>query len=513
MLSQPSSPTYYARLQFMDAATCVDWLESVPLADTTTAHEMVAAQLGLLARTDLALLERLRILEVLYRPAVHLQSELARRFTGRALPLSIVEYSIWNSVLELWQALFAGYATCARSFESGEAAAAHLAPLVALRTIDITGAEMREHHRAYREIPQDLWARLHECFAAAEQHGAAAVRVSDPLDAATPARTPLAAYASILLAQLANPYAMSARQMIVTYRWAAMWSPLIAIERLPPPPGMTGVLAVDLNVAKPPVPARQMTVAPSVRYIVMEALGRTLRRMLMALRDGQLPAGLGLGEDCRQPATERLLTLLYVQWCGAGTGQLESSHEPLEDARACVGFAAVLRQLEAQAEVFRIGASGLRTTYAPLTEQWNVFSVRSPGFVGVTRGPECDERIRHHQLVAIKRRSGTGFQLAVTQWLKLEDDGELAIGLRIWAGTPRILRIRIADDDEAVAMAAIAMPAVPELRLPETIVLEPGVFQPGLPIEFAVRGACRARLTRLTERGADFERSAYELID
>ena len=31
MLSQPSGPTYYARLQFSDAAGCVGWLESIPL--------------------------------------------------------------------------------------------------------------------------------------------------------------------------------------------------------------------------------------------------------------------------------------------------------------------------------------------------------------------------------------------------------------------------------------------------------------------------------------------------
>ena len=66
MLSQQKSPTYYARLQFADAESCVDWLESVPLADAAIAHEMIAAQLGLLACTELSALERLRVLEVLY---------------------------------------------------------------------------------------------------------------------------------------------------------------------------------------------------------------------------------------------------------------------------------------------------------------------------------------------------------------------------------------------------------------------------------------------------------------
>ena len=512
MLSQQSSPTYYARLQFTDAESCVDWLESVPLADIVTAHEMVSAQLGLLAHVEIAPLERLRILEVLYQPTLHLQSELARRFAGRALPLSIVEYSVWNSVLELWQSIFQGYAECFRLCASGDSTLAFLGPLIALRCIDITGAEIREHHRVYREIPPALWTQLNELFADAERLDFTAKHVVDPLHATAPARTLAGAYGQVLLAQLANPYTMSARQMAVMYRWSTMWSPLIEIDRMLEP-GTTGALAIDLAAAMPPGPAREVGTSLSVRYLGVDALGDVLRRTLAQLREGYLPANMGLGEDCRQPATERLLTLLYVQWCGAGMRQLGNERDHLEDARACVGLAAVLRQLELQSEAFRESSCTIRTAYGPLTEQWNVISVNAPGFVGVTRGPECDERIRHHQLVAIKRRSAAGFQLAVTQWLKLGDEGDLAIGLRIWNGAPRLIRLAVADVDGAVSINAISLPSVPELHLPETIVLEPGVFQPGLSVELMADTNRKARLTRLTERGADFERAAFELVE
>ena len=512
MLSQQSSPTYYARLQFNDAASCVDWLESVPLADTVTAHEMVAAQLGLLAHIEIAPLEKLRILEVLYEPVMHLQSELARRFTGRALPLSIVEYSVWNSVLELWQALFAGYCECFQLCVHGDATLASVGPLTALRCLDITGAQIREHHRVYRDVPAALWTQLNETFAQAEELDFTATEVTDPLHAAVPARTPTAAYGQVLLAHLANPYTMSARQMAVTNRWASAWSRLIGIDRAVQP-GMTGAVAIDLAAAAPPAPARDVGSAPSVRYLGVEALAPALRRTLTLLREGLAPASLGLGDDCRQPATERLLTLLYVQWCGAGMRQLGAERDHLEDARACVGLAAVLRQLESQSEAFRDNSSTIRTAYGPLTEQWNVLNASAAGFVGVTRGPECDERVRHHQLVAIKRRSAAGFQLAVTQWLKLADDGDLSIGLRIWSGAPRLTRVMVDDDAGGTAINAVALPAVPELHLPETIVLEPGLFQPGLSVELIADLRRKARLTRLTERGVDFERAAIEFVD
>ena len=120
MLSQPTGTTYYARLQFTDAASCVGWLESIPLHRPAEAHEMVAAQIDLLGHSDMPALERLRILEVLYQSAGFLQEELAKRYVGRALPPSIVEYSLWSSVVALWDALFTGYNLLLRRVFKGE---------------------------------------------------------------------------------------------------------------------------------------------------------------------------------------------------------------------------------------------------------------------------------------------------------------------------------------------------------------------------------------------------------
>ncbi len=510
MLTEQSSPAYYERLLFADASSCVDWLGSVALADTVNAHEMLAAQIGLLARTELPALERLRILEVLYQPAAHLQSELARRFIGRALPLSIVEYSVWNTVLDLWAAMFAGYLACFQHCLTGGAKLASQAPLVALRCIDLTSAAIREHHRVYREIPSALWARLNDVYESAERHGLAATGVADPLNATLPARTSAAAYGRVQLAHLSNPYTMSPRQMTLMYRWAGLWDSLIGIGYCPPAPGITSVLAVDLSAAAPAVPARQIVATPTVRYLGLEQLGQALRRTLTLLREGHDPASLGLGDDCRQPGTERLLTLLYIQWCGAGMGQLASGRERLEDARACVGFAAALRQLESESEAFRTGASAIRTAYGPFTEHWHILNVSAPGFIGVARGPECDRRIQHHQLVALKCRSTSAFQLGVTQWLKLEDDGDLLIGVRVWPGTPQLIKFSLTEDDEVRQSNAVLLPAAAETGAPATLVLEPGVFRPGLRIELLSGTQHAARLTRLSERGADFERAVFE---
>lgn len=513
MLTQPSSPTYYARLQFSNASSCVDWLETVPLDDTVGAHEMIAAQVGLLARTELAALERLRMLEVLLQPALHLQAELARRFIGRALPLSIVEYSVWNSALELWQTLFAGYMACLLDCLADESSLQSQAPLLALRCVDLAAGAIHEHHRVYREVPTNLWAQLNTTYALAERLGVENTEIDDPLRVGAATRTPLAAFGRVLVAQLGNPYALSPRQMNVMYRWTGLWEGLVSVDPTPPAPGMTSVRAVDLQDDAPTVPANQIDGSPSVRYLDLEKLGQALRRTLTLLRAGHDPASLELGDDCRQPGTERLLTLLYVQWCGAGMGQLSAERERLEDARACVGRAAVFRQLESESEAFRTGASAIRMAYGPLTENWHISSASAPGFIGVSRGPECDERIQHHQLVALKRRSASTFQLGVTQWLKLENDGDLSIGVRLWPGAPQFLAVELAGLHATSSAQGVLLPAAPEMRTPQTLVLAPGTFRAGLRLMLGSAPARAARLTRLMERGIDFERAAVEFID
>jgi hypothetical protein len=514
MLPRQSGAAYQHVLQFADADSCVAWLETVPLSRATDAHEMVTAQVTLLRAAPLAPLEKLRVLELLYQASKHLQYQLSTIVAGRALPLSIVEFSVWSSMIELWQRLHDAYADGLHHGHAADAELAAHAPLLGLRCIEITGAAVREHHRVYRAVPASLWKQLHDAYASVERQALANCGVADPLNDAMPARTCTGAYAMTLLAHLSNPYTMSPRQMQVTYRWAQLWESLVSVQASPGAPALTSALSVNLRSGQPASAAARESVGPSVRYIVMEQLGQTLRRVLALLRQGHSPNDLGLGDDVRQPGCERLLTLLYIQWCGSGMQPLSELREHGEEMRACVGLGVVARQLASEAEAFRSAGVSARTAYGPLTEHWNAVGINAPGFISVARGPECDTRIRHHQLVAIKRRSATGFQLAVVQWLKLEGNGELSIGLRLLPGLPHVTPLRDTDPDARgdAGSIGVLLPAVPEMRTPATVVLAPGVFSPGKLLELTSGTARTVRLLRLAERGSDFERAVFETL-
>jgi hypothetical protein len=91
------------------------------------------------------------------------------------------------------------------------------------------------------------------------------------------------------------------------------------------------------------------------------------------------------------------------------------------------------------------------------------------------------------------------------------DDDALALTLRLWSGAPKALALRPASG------ALAEEPAMPALLLAETaedkacLILPPRTFNPGRVLRTADDGPERRfRLTRLLQRGADFERVAFD---
>src|SRR5690606_36248755 len=288
-----------------------------------------------------------------------------------------------------------------------------------------------------------------------------------------------------------------------------------AVSRSAAAPGMGAALAVDLTSGAPALPAGRVPPGESVRYLSLQQLGQALRRVLALLRQGEEPAALGLGEDLRQPGCERLLTLLYLQWCGSGTEAPPAVRDRDAEARATVGFEAVCRLLACEYSAAGAEPAPAAAAAADQAEHWFVAEAAAPGFVTVARGPECNERIQHHQLVAIRRRSAAHFQLAVAQWLRLEQDGGLSIGLRLLPGIAHLTRARPdgAVPAEQEPGAAILLPAAPEARTPATLVLAPNTFQAGRQLVLSSGSPRRVTMLRLLEHGADFERVVFEIAD
>lgn len=510
-------PNIYTRLQFADAAGCVAWLESLPLSDAAATHEVVSAQVEILERSaGLRALERLRILEVLQRPIATLQQDFASRYAGKPLPLSIMDYAVWNSVIELWQTLFGAYHDLLNAAGDGEPTLQRHAPLLALRCLESSGASMREHQRAYRAIPAGLWMQLHKVFARAERSGFVGRSLDDPVGTAGATRSCTAAYAQAVLAASADPYALSARQMDFTYRWLALWGPLARVVHELPPDAAATTLAVDLASRSGAVAAEAAPVTNTLRYLDLDQLSRSMRRTLTLLQQGRSPAELGLGDDCRQPGTEGLISLLHTTWFGGGLAGFPPRPAPGEPVEACIGFRAAHHQLAAgdtEPQDESDDRFATRTApWNPTVEKWVLHDSGVNGMVRVARGPECEVRVQHRQLVGMRRSEHAPLQVGILQRIELGETGDLAMSVRVIPVAAQAVELRRIGGSVAAASSSLRAILLAGTQVPAaapTLLLEPGHFHAGMRVEIVGAQPGSATLTQLVEQGVDFDRVAF----
>ena len=311
----------------------------MPITNVQPAQQLLAEQIAALTVSQLPTLERLKILEALKETVLFAQAELAKRYIGKPLPLDQADAKVWVCVMGLWRAYGAAYRVCLDAYRAGDAALAPHAALLTLRCLRTASLALFEHYYVYREPDAASWHGFHELFACAEEHGLSRLRVQDTFAKRDADASCAEAYVQGLMANLANPFALSVRQMALLWRWLEKWCSLVELSRQPLPPSSIPPLAVDFAKDAAPGLAAHVAVAPSARYLDLEPLSKTLRQTINPLKQGQTPGQLGLGDDARQPACENLIMLLYLQWCRAGTLRTEVQRAAAADpAEVCFGI-------------------------------------------------------------------------------------------------------------------------------------------------------------------------------
>ena len=529
MSAQPL-PTTYSPLQFTDSNGCKRWIEQLTLTNVQLTQQVLTAQLASLGAAQLPPLERLKILETMRDPVHFVQAESAKRYAAKPLPLDAGETVVWNNVIALWHEMSRNYQQCLKAYREGDLAIAPHAALVTMRCLRLVGSTLLDYYHVYRQAPGALWHALHELYAFAENHGFARIRVQDSFSQREADSSCTESYVQVLLAQLANPYALSVRQMAFVARWLERWATLIGLASQPLPTSPIPSLAVDLTSSSGIVFAAGLEPQPHLRYLDLEQLSKTLRQTINLLKQGQTPGQLGLGEDARQPGCENLLMLLYVQWCRAGTARAEERSESEEPAQVCFGLAATHQHVGGGRGFRQPGELTSREkqdleTYGYITrtdqakdeslELWQIVNHSASGFMCMQREPNGPGRVSHNQLLAVRRPTGRNFHLGMVQWLRMEDSGELYCGVRLFPGTPHAISVRPSNFMPASAgkyERALLLPEVPAPATPATLILPAGWFQSGRFVELFSDRKQVAKLLNLLEKGGDFDRGTIVVV-
>lgn len=525
-------------LTIPDLQTGMDYLARLPLANPALAEQQLMQFLDtLLAEPPdpgvlLTLLEQARV------PLCFVEEEMARRYHNKPLVLSDEEEACFRQVVAAWRKMSKAYALCAR-LEEPDAENTQYAALMASilhRCLYYTGMIILEHYRARRELPHGIWLDLHGFYETAEEWGVAYTPVEDALENNLQATHCAAAYATLLLIDIASPYSNSVRNLNLIRRWAGMWAPLISIQRLQD----------DLEV--PPYIVQLMKDAPlhpsavadepgdDARRLDTTRLGLQINHMLSQLRLRITPSQLGLGEETSGHVIQ-LLEHLLRPWTQSASPRRFRRFASEGVARGAVGFEAMHffvsgREFEQpdtassysrgefdQLFTFRDRADpGQNLTIKPQIsfpiDEWSVINHSANGF-RLARS-NAGQKLMHGQLMVVCPHDGEHFLLVQATWLMQEESGGLIAGVATLPGMPTAIGARFPPVPGAVSdrfVRAFLLPAVPAIREEASIVLPSGMYQASRVLDvFSDDKIWQLRMSHILQRGTDFDRVSYQAL-
>jgi hypothetical protein len=522
--------------QFVDAESCRSWLENLPLANVAVAQQDLLAELELLNSFPTSTANRLALLEALRETVSFVQIEQARRFTNRALPMAAAEAAAFEDTVETWEQMRIGYLRCLQAALDGDAGMRAQAAVLAQRLAAYSGLKMFHYYRAYREVPARDWRSLHEVYAHAEKLGVADDDVKDVLNRDIQDSSPRIAYVRALLMGIASPHELGQRNLTFVAFLLERWASKVEIARKPmlDPDGVPP-LVVDLAGERAPERVEAATPLPAEpRYLDTRRLAKSLRNRVALLRKGESPAKLALGEDCVQPSCEQTLVFLFRQWCQAKTPRPLAGRSGMLSAQVTNDMEAIhhymssghrRRRIEAQ-ELTQQQRQELETLgrirsvhneeytsargYA--LEEWKIEEDSATELHMLRPAGQGTKRYAHGQLVAVRPPDASGFILGQVRWLIGAVNGDLRAGVRLMPGiaTPTSVRGTGLNDKAERPTSALSLGAVAAVKSPPTLVLPAGWYKPKRVLEVVAEKPYNVRLTEVIERGADFERVAYE---
>jgi hypothetical protein len=515
-------------LAFADADGAKRWAKSLLITAVTPLYEAVRGQLRALSAADFTPRERATIAEVMREQVAHLHTELARRYAGKPQPATERELAAAEQALSLWHGLWEQYSACLKPLLEGDVELQGVKAKLLQRGLYVGKQLVIVNGLARRVPPPTLWQELHAYYRLAELLDCTVTAVSDDLQPHAVGISCYSTYCHALLLGLADPCALSVRQIELTDRWLGQWARKIfpyAQQRETEGPVM--LMDLDSSVGAWLASAAPANPPPSMRYGYPGKLATSVRGRLKRLSSGANPAELQLGHDTSVEGSAALLTHLDANWYQLPHRAGDASHAELQLSTGGVPaayFRVGGRTFDRQDPLGRLtfqGAQHLQTLGA-LTdydrykeeaernwpwERWRGdYSWRAAQLL---RRDETRYRWFLDQLVVVRDDERT--RLGYVTRVAVGAPGELAMSLALLAGQPRSMAVRPTSIAFAEELPLPALMLGASEAEGASLVVPPRTFNPGRMLRSMDTGPERKfRLVKLLQRGGDFERVAFE---
>ena len=515
-------------LAFADADGAKRWLKSLLLTGVTPLYEAILGQLRALSNSDFSPRERATIAEMLREQVVHLHTELARRYAGKSQPGADRELDSAEQALALWQGLWEQYSACLKPLLEGDADLQGVKAKLLQRGLYVGKQLVLVNGLARRVTPGTLWQELHAYYRLAEMLDCTVAAVSDELQPQAVGMSCYSMYCHAVLLGLADPCAMSVRQIELTDRWLGQWARKI-FPYAGPRDTEGPIIMVDLDSAVGAwVAGRALAQATTgMRYSYPGKLATSVRGRLKRLASGSNPAELQLGHDTSVEGALALLAHLDARWyqvprddAAVPRAELQISAGGVLAAYYRVGGRTFDRQDPLGRMTFQ-GAQHLQTLgaltdydrfkdEAERTWPWESWRGQYESMEArLRRDDSTHYRWFLNQLVVARVDAQT--RLGYVSRVAFDAPSVLSISLKLWPGEPKTVALRPISLAFAEELPVAGLILGVTREEPSSLILPPRTFNPGRLLRSGDAGPERKfRLTRLIWRGGDFERIAFE---
>jgi hypothetical protein len=459
------------------------WIESLPLAQTMETAKKLVAHLVALNRAKIDTDDRVQILDI-YRPfADTLLEELDAIYSKSALPLGPRAREALGAARELAFALADGF-KIAIGDKTGKIlafGAKKQLPLLALRTMEYLGAELRASYKSYSPVPPAIWNEMHQLYLYAEKEGFA-TEVADPATKVTV----MDAYCEALLLSLTDPYRLmagEAERIIVQIRGARG---LATLGQARPQTRPGGHFLVPCDTDRPPKPilsANDDAGGPNWRCLDTNPLVDKLKARKAAHDTGNVSQ-----TTSRSMTPDGLVTLGKLITLWGDPPKRAYRRDPMETSVAiCFGLKSIGHFIsigakvdaEAEADAIRAGITipllampdDESTKQHPVFE-WDVVN-QSEGGLKVRRSAATGQTLGVGELVGIKAIGKPQWTIGVARWITVLEDGGMEFGLQflapaacaVWvnpvgSGSPQSkLGVLLANGEDAPSAESLLTPA------------------------------------------------------
>ncbi|WP_147070031.1 hypothetical protein [Sulfuriferula plumbiphila] len=294
--------------------TIARWINDLPAGNVFKAHEQVLHKLGEFnAQNAQYSKERLDVLLLVDEHARPLQASLSQQYLRNPRMSRVMESRLWHAVYKFYREVAHAYHGFIMSYVANPADNPLRAsmPQITLRTVHNFGNAFKWHYFRYEKPEHKLWLRLHNLYRVAEFEGFSKTELTLYPQNGRTTRCMDQYNRALLLGQL-DASTLHPKQIEMADRWLCEWSHLIGHASQFNPDSHTLYVALSEGVGARRI--RNTEFSASCRFLTTARLHEKIQLTRSALQNGESPALLGLGEDCRLPDCLEILDYAERQW-------------------------------------------------------------------------------------------------------------------------------------------------------------------------------------------------------